>query len=181
VEALSAVMPGGGEVTVLPLNVSGGGMCCRWTGALPSGEFPLVMELPTPLTLTARLAWQRALPDGDTLAALHFVSPPEGTAEALEQWLSTMRRNVPRWEDFLPIEVLSGDTSFSAVASDISPKGLQIHHDVPMAEGTPLTVLLPLPDQLLELQVLVRWQKSESDGAVFGVEVLNPTPALERV
>ncbi|MHB2019400.1 MAG: PilZ domain-containing protein [Candidatus Xenobia bacterium] len=177
--------------TVLPHDLSLNGLRGRWETALPeTGEFPVYIELGKPVRFTAKVAWQRRLPQDAVLAGLAFTKVSKRAVAALKAYMKGMqqetRRTSVRVEDILPIEVIMADgkKSFTTIASDLSREGLQITNDFALPEEQDLTLLLPLAwEAPMEVTARVRWQKTTAfGGSISGLQFVDPSSeVLQRM
>jgi hypothetical protein len=169
---------------VMPYDLSLQGIRGRWERPLPEGvDFPLYLDLgrARPVKLTARVAWQQALPPSATMAGLHFVKPSKQAQGALRSYLKGLqqatRRETERIEDIIPVEIIlrEDEESFTTIASDLSRDGLQVTNDFPLPQESTFRVLLPLSwDAPLELTARVRWQKQTAfGGSVAGLQFVD--------
>ena len=162
--------------SLIPHDISSGGVRGRWERPLPEGRFDLRLEVGDGVETCARVAWQRLLPGGGAIAGVSFDDLDDLSRERLGRYLDALqappRRRSPRYADVLPVEVLSGDSSITAIASDVSAEGLQIATDLPLLEATAVTVLAPLTWGVpLELPATVRWRRqTANEGHMAGLE-----------
>ncbi len=172
---------------VMPSDLSLAGIRGRWERPLPEGaDFPLYLDLGKPIKLTARVAWQRKLPNDAAEAGLHFTKVSKRAQAALKTYIKGLeqasRRTAPRVEDIIPVEILlaEGEESFTTIASDLSRDGLQVTNDFALPTQGTFKVLLPLSwDAPLELNASVRWQKKTAFGGVLaGLQFLDVSPEM---
>jgi hypothetical protein len=159
-------------VAVVPHDLSATGVRGRWDTALPEErDFPLTLHLGRPLHVTARVVWQHVLPRGAALAGLTFLDSNDLSRKILADYLASLqqdsRRGDERVTDIVPVEVVlqDGESSFTAVATNVSRSGLQLANDFALPPEETLTLLLPLAwAPPLRLEATVRWQKSDALG-----------------
>lgn len=165
VEEDGILVPG----SLVPHDISMGGVRGKWERALPATAFTLRLEVGDGVESHAHTAWQRLLPSGGAIAGVSFVDLDETSREALTRYLAVLqappRRRYPRYADVLPVEVLCGDRNFTAIASDVSAEGLQIASDFDVPEAGPVTILAPLTWGVpLEIAATVRWWRETAHG-----------------
>lgn len=172
VEEDGILVPG----ALVPHDISPGGVRGKWERPLPPETFTLHLEIGDGVETQARMAWQRLLPGGGTIAGVSFLELSEEGRQRIEQYLAALqvppRRRSPRYPDVLPVEVLHSDTSLTAIASDVSANGLQIATDdvLPAVDG--VTLLLPLTWGVpLEVSATIRWRRETPHGGrIAGLE-----------
>jgi hypothetical protein len=173
VEDEGIMVPG----ALFPHDLSIGGVRGKWERPLPSGEFRLRLEIAAAVVdLGARVAWERPLPGGAILAGVSFIDLSDAARGHLSRYLEALqtpsRRRAPRFSDVLPVEILCGDQSLTAIASDMSVDGLQLTTDETVPACEDVLLLLPLTwDVPLEVPARVRWRRTTPHGGeIAGLE-----------
>lgn len=154
---------------LLPHDISTAGVRGKWERPLPEGSFALHLEVADGVECLARAAWQRLLPSGGSIAGVGFIHISEDAQASLQAYVDALqappRRRSPRYSDVLPVELIDGDSSLTAIACDVSIEGLQITSDAALPDSDAVTLLLPLTWGVpLEVGARICWRRDTTHG-----------------
>jgi uncharacterized protein (TIGR02266 family) len=97
----------------------------------------------------------------------------------LEQKMGIYSRKHTRKEYVTQVDFSTEDQAYKELVKDISPGGLFIETNAPLAVGQEITLLLSFPDQERPMKILGEVVRATDQG--IGVRFKHPSPIVEEV
>jgi uncharacterized protein (TIGR02266 family) len=122
--------------------------------------------------------------DGVTARLIHLISKlPMDAQETLlgklEQKMGIYSRKHTRKEYVTQVDFSTEDQAYKELVKDISPGGLFIETNAPLAVGQEITLLLSFQDRERPMKILGEVVRATDQG--IGVKFKHPSPIVEEV